>query len=226
MKKSLYVGLSFLMFPFMESAAQPVPRDIATIEALIDGHKSIWKKLEKRQQNEVLNYGLSEQVSSLSKEYETIKNKAFDRIRSTYTNLVFAKDVADLIFLLKDVSAILPKFVELAFQANVKYPMMFHYYKETYNGVRNEIGSFSEILSVGLIWDGTKKEKFEQLHAMKASLESIKMQLEKTIWMGKGIITLGADAGVRWSDVIKQEGLDKKANAIAKDIYHKYKKYK
>lgn len=226
MRRFLFIGLLFIIFSCNESIAQPLPRDVATIEALIAGHKSIWNRLKKRQENETVNYGLSSQVSDISKEYETVKDKAFDRIRSTYTNLVFAKDVSDVLFLLKDVGATLPKFVELAFRANVKYPMMYHYYMETYNGIKNEIGSFSAILSVGLIWDGTMKEKFDQLHAMKASLEVIKMQLEKTVWMGNGIVALGADAGVSWTDVIKQEGLDKKAEGIAKDIYSKYKQYK
>lgn len=226
MKKFLLISLLSLFFFRNEIMAQPLPRDVATIEALIGGHKSIWNRLKTRQTNETVNYGLSNQVSDLSKEYETVRDKAFDRIRSTYTNLVFAKDVADVLFLLKDVGATLPKFIELAFKANVKYPMMYHYYMETYNGIRNEISSFSSILSVGLIWDGTMKEKFDQLHAMRSSLEVIKMLLEKTVWMGNGIVALGADAGVSWSDVIKQEGLDKKAQGIAKDIYSKYKQYK
>lgn len=226
MKKFLLISLLSLLFFCDEIMAQPLPRDVATIEALIGGHKSIWNRLKTRQTNETVNYGLSNQVSDLSKEYETVRDKAFDRIRSTYTNLVFAKDVADVLFLLKDVGATLPKFIELAFKANVKYPMMYHYYMETYNGIRNEISSFSSILSVGLIWDGTMKEKFDQLHAMRSSLEVIKMLLEKTVWMGNGIVALGADAGVSWSDVIKQEGLDKKAQGIAKDIYSKYKQYK
>ena len=226
MKKFLLVSLLSLFFFSNEFMAQPLPRDVATIEALIGGHKSIWNRLKTRQTNETVNYGLSNQVSDLSKEYEAVRDKAFDRIRSTYTNLVFAKDVADVLFLLKDVGATLPKFIELAFKANVKYPMMYHYYMETYNGIKNEISSFSSILSIGLIWDGTMKEKFDQLHAMRSSLEVIKMLLEKTVWMGNGIVALGADAGVSWSDVIKQEGLDKKAQGIAKDIYSKYKQYK
>ena len=226
MKKFLLVSLLSLFFFSNEFMAQPLPRDVATIEALIGGHKSIWTRLKTRQTNETVNYGLSNQVSDLSKEYEAVRDKAFDRIRSTYTNLVFAKDVADVLFLLKDVGATLPKFIELAFKANVKYPMMYHYYMETYNGIKNEISSFSSILSIGLIWDGTMKEKFDQLHAMRSSLEVIKMLLEKTVWMGNGIVALGADAGVSWSDVIKQEGLDKKAQGIAKDIYSKYKQYK
>lgn len=202
--------------------AQSLPKDVPTLEALIDGHKGKWKGLEQRRNLETTNIGINEQVARVEKEYKEIKEKTSERIKTSYDYLVFGSEIVQVTGLLSRAVPALKNWGTFALENSMKHPAILIYYNKSFDGIMAEINKCGQMITYNTIYKSTYKQKYDLLMELKASLEIIVWLSERCLFMSQGIV--GLDLGYKRSfqELLNDAQFKAKMEKISQDIISKY----
>lgn len=219
MKKILFI---FSLILSININAQ-VPGDIPTIEIIIDGHKNIRDKLEKRKNQEARNSLLGEEVKKLSEKYRELRDSTAKRMATGYAYLSFAKEAADILQLLYKITPLITEYSQFAIQNGVKHPLIAKYYYKSYKGIKEEVETCTKMITFNsTLLQMTHKQKYDFLMQLKASLQIIQWQLERTLFMCQGVVGLNLSFEKSFAELMKDEEFKKFAKKAAEDIKNKF----
>lgn len=215
--------LSFLLL-IMESFCQVLPKDVPTLEALVDGHKGKWTGLRERKEQESANSLINFQVADLSEKYEDVKKKTAERIGKTYSGIAFSHEVVNVTTLLVKVPPALKEYGEFAVKNALKHPSIFIYYNRSYKGIVAEINKCQQLLLYGNILSSNYKQQYDRLMEIKSSLQIILYHLQRTLYLCQGIVSLDWGYAKEFEEIMKDRNLKNTMSEIASQIINDYSK--
>jgi len=223
MKKQIIIFL-FALMTTHNCFAGVIPTSEATLETLISAHKKQTALLKQRNKNEVGNTGLQYTVTQITAKYDSIRKKLDKRVKSTYCNIVLAKEIADVLLTTKKVVTLESKFVSYSIMHSTKKPIIM---LTTYHVEKQLSSMISEIENLTLITVSqgieislaTNKQRFEFVRRMQLILDEMNWLLSGKYCYIKGVVEGDVDL-----DSVGELINSKEAADIAQKIIDDFKK--
>lgn len=200
-----------------------IPKDIPAIETIIAGHKSIWKRLNDRKNNEYLNYSLASRVRNIADEYNEVRQDLSKRIEYSYNMVVFAKDVVDISTLLTQNAKVIGEYVSFVSSNLNKTPDLYQYFMRYYDGIEEEIKTVKNLVTASLVLRSNYEERFLTIRNIKNSLSNIKWMVERILWLSKGVVAMGG-TGRNWMEILQSEDIKNYGKKLATEVINSYSK--
>lgn len=220
MKIILVIGV--LMISTYSYAQLITPPDIATIEAMIAKHKSVNENLGKRKDRAAANAGLSLSVKQLSEDVNKITKLTSDRLATGYQTLAYAQQMTKVAGLTLSISTQIDDYTSFFIKNTFKNPLIFKWYERSYKGISFEVKKCTRLFYSGILLGNTHIQKLEYLNELQASLEIIKYQMERTLYMCKGIVALDMSYQESFNEIMNSPDFKAKVNSISTGIINSY----
>ncbi len=220
MRKVLMLCLS--LFVFDVSYAQ-LP-DIPTIEAFIAIHKKKYDGLGSRKDRAAKNSGLAVSVESVTDDVEELQTNLSKRMADSYAYLNNAQTAISIITELQKTTKLVDEYVSFFFDNVFSNAMIYKWYENSINGIKEEINKCTNIIVGGVLTKGTHKQKFECFNEILESLELVNRLMERTLWMCNGIISLDMSYSKSWVEIMSSPSFQSKVDRYSEELIESYKK--
>lgn len=199
-----------------------VPKDLPAIEVIIAGHKSIWKKLDERNNNEKKNLLLKAKVRQIADEYHGVRENLSKRIEFSYNMLAFTKDAADITKLLSDNTKLIAEYIRLVASNMRNTPDLYEYFMNYYNAIEDEIKGIKGLVASTLVMRSNYEERFLAIRNIKNSLLRIQWMIERVLWLSRGSVLMGRSSGKAWIEILQSEEIQKYGRKLSREVVNSY----